>query len=153
MESDFKTLISFNLGNQIFAFDSLKVRNILPYEEGNVTKVPNTKDFILGVINLHGNIVPVTDLRVIMQIENWKNTRDTSIIVVSPEDKLESQFGIVVDFVKEVFEVGNDKIMPAAFQNGMGLIETFEGTVQEKDEFVHVIDLMHVINQIESKNV
>ena len=153
MEGDFKTLISFSLGDQVFAFDSLKVRNILPYEEGNVAKVPNTKDFILGVINLHGNIVPVTDLRVIMKIQNWKNSRDTSIIVVSPEDKLESQFGIVVDLVKEVFEVENDRIMPPAFQKGMGLIESFEGTVQENDEFIHMIDLMHVINQIESKKV
>lgn len=153
MEGDFKTLISFNLGDQVYAFDSLQVRNILPYEEGNVAKVPNTKDFILGVINLHGNIVPVTDLRIIMKIADWKNSKDTSIIVVSPEDKLESQFGIVVDLVKEVFEVENDRIMPPSFQKGIGLIESFEGTVQEKDEFVHMIDLMHVINQIESKNV
>ncbi|MCW3806413.1 chemotaxis protein CheW [Plebeiibacterium marinum] len=153
MEGDFITLISFNLGDQVYAFDSLQVRNILPYEEGNVAKVPNTKDFILGVINLHGNIVPVTDLRIIMKIADWKNSKDTSIIVVSPEDKLESQFGIVVDLVKEVFEVENDRIMPPSFQKGIGLIESFEGTVQEKDEFVHMIDLMHVINQIESKNV
>jgi purine-binding chemotaxis protein CheW len=150
MEGDFKTLISFNLGNQTFAFDSLKVRNILPLE-GKITKVPNTEDFLLGVINLHGNIIPITDMRIIMDLENIQNCKDTSIIIVSPEDKLESQFGIVVDMVKEVFEVQNDAIHPPAFQKGMGLIESFEGTVQEKGEFIHLIDLMHVITQIESK--
>jgi len=151
MEGEIKTLISFNLGDQNFAFDSLKVRNILPYE-GNITKVPNTKKFILGIINLHGNIVPITDLRAIMDFEKVEYTKDTSIIVVSPEDKLESQFGIVVDMVKEVFEVPVENINPPAFQRGMGLIESFEGTLKEKDEFIHLIDLMHVIGQIESKN-
>lgn len=151
MEGDFKTLISFSLGDQSFAFDSLMVRNILPFE-GNITNVPNTDDFILGVINLHGNIVPITDLRIIMDIKDWKNTKDTSIIVVSPENKLESQFGIVVDLVKEVFEVQNDRINPPAFQKGMGMIESFEGTIQEKDEFIHLINLLHLVTQIESKN-
>ncbi|MGQ1785602.1 MULTISPECIES: chemotaxis protein CheW [unclassified Saccharicrinis] len=151
MEGEFKTLISFGLGEQTFAFDSLKVRNILPYE-GNVTRVPNTREFILGVINLHGNIVPVTDMRKIMALEEVERTKDTSIIIVSPEDKQESQFGILVDLVKEVFEVPSEKIKPAAFENRMGLIESFEGTVQEKEEFVHLIDLKHVLSQIESKN-
>ncbi len=150
MGDEIKTLISFELGEQIFAFDSLKVRNILPYE-GNITKVPNTRDFILGVINLHGNIVPITDLRSIMQFENQEFSKDTSIIVVSPEDKLESQFGIVVDLVKEVFEISADKILPPAFQEGIGLIESFEGTVKDKDEYIHLIDLMHLISQIERK--
>ncbi len=150
MEVDFKTLISFSLGDQNFAFDSLMVRNILPYE-GNVTKVPNSKDFIMGVINLHGNIVPVTDMRRIMDLPEQENTRDTSIIIVSPEDKLESQFGILVDVVKEVFEVQIEEIKPTAFEKNMGLVEHFEGTVQEKEEFVHLIDLMHLVTQIESK--
>ncbi len=152
MEGEFKTLISFSLGDQNFAFDSLKVRNILPYEESHITKVPNTKNYILGVINLHGNIIPITDMRKIMDLEEVERSKDTSIIIVSPEDKLESQFGVVVDLVKEVFEVDEEKINPPAFQKGMGLIESFEGTIQEKEEFVHLIDLMHVITQIESKN-
>ncbi|TLX77142.1 chemotaxis protein CheW [Labilibacter sediminis] len=151
MEVDFKTLISFKLGDQTFAFDSLLVRNILPYEN-NVTKVPNSKDFVLGIINLHGIIVPVTDMRMIMDIDETAITKDTSIIIVSPEDKQESQFGILVDVVKEVFEVKKAKIGPSSFQKGMGLIETFEGTVQENDEFIHLIDLKHVVSQIESKN-
>ncbi len=151
MEGEFKTLISFSLGEQTFAFDSLKVRNILPYE-GNVTKVPNTRSFILGVINLHGNIIPVTDMRKIMEIKEQERTKDTSVIIVSPEDKLETQFGIVVDLVKEVFEVQAEDILPAAFENSMGLIESFEGTIKEKNEFVHLIDLMHLVSQMESKN-
>ncbi len=151
METGIKTLISFDLGSQVFAFDSLKVRNILPYE-GNITKVPNTRDFILGVINLHGNIVPITDLRTIMDMERVEFSKETSIIVVSPEDKIESQFGIVVDVVKEVFEIAEDKITPPAFKEGIGLIESFEGTIKDKDDYIHLIDLMHLVSQIESKN-
>ncbi len=151
METGIKTLISFHLGSQIFAFDSLKVRNILPYE-GNITKVPNTRDFILGVINLHGNIVPITDLRRIMNMENVEYSKETSIIVVSPEDKIETQFGIVVDVVKEVFEIAENKILPPAFKEAIGLIENFEGTIKDKDDYIHLIDLMHLVSQIERKN-
>jgi len=149
MEGEFKTLISFGLDEQTFAFDSLMVKNILPYE-GKLTKVPNTKDFILGVINLHGNIIPVSDMRKMMGIQQELQTKDTSIIIVSPENKLESEFGIIVDVVKEVFEVQVEKIKPAVFQDGMGLIESFQGTIQERDEFVHLIDILHVVSQIES---
>ena len=150
MEGDFKTLISFGLQGQTFAFDSLMVRNILPYE-GQLTKVPNARNFILGVINLHGNIFPVTDMRKIMGIEQQEITKDTSIIIVSPEDKIESQFGIVVDMVKEVFEVELERIKPPIFQKKMGLIELFQGAVEEKGELIHLIDLLHLVSQIESK--
>lgn len=150
MEGDFKTLISFGLQRQTFAFDSLMVRNILPYE-GQQTKVPNTRNFILGVINLHGNIIPVTDMRKIMDIDEQEITKDTSIIIVSPEDKIESQFGIVVDVVKEVFEVKTENIGPPVFQKKMGLIESFQGAVTEKGVLIHLIDLLHLVSQIESK--
>ena len=150
MEGDFKTLISFGLKGQTFAFDSLMVRNILPYE-GQLTKVPNARNFILGVINLHGNIFPVTDMRKIMDIDQQEITKDTSIIIVSPEDKIESQFGIVVDLVKEVFEVETEKIEPPVFQQKMGLIESFQGAVTVKGELIHLIDLLHLVSQIESK--
>ncbi|SMO57967.1 CheW protein [Saccharicrinis carchari] len=151
MKGEFKTLVSFGLQKQTFAFDSLMVRNILAFED-NITKVPNSRDFILGVINLHGIIIPVTDMRRMMNLDEQETTQDTAIIIVSPEDKIESQFGIVVDIVKEVFEVKTENIMPSVYQNKMGLIESFVGAVEEKGELVHLIDLLHVVSQIDSKN-
>lgn len=150
MEGNFKTLITFGLQEQTFAFDSLLVRNILPYE-GQLTKVPNVRSFILGVINLHGNIFPVTDMRRIMDMDPQHETLDTSIIIVSPEDKIETQFGIVVDAVKEVFEVETDRIKPSVFEQKMGLVDSFQGAITEKGELIHIIDLVHLVSQIESK--
>ena len=51
------SIISFLINKEIFAFDTLKVRNILELDK--VTWIPNTKEYILGVINLHGNIIPI----------------------------------------------------------------------------------------------
>ncbi len=151
MEGDFKTKISFKLQDQNYAFNSLKVRNILPFED-NITPVPRTENYILGVINLHGNIIPIVDLRTIMGITEKELTRDTSIIIISPDDKNDTQFGVVVDMVSEVFEVKNEDIMPASFEKGMGMIEQFEGTIQIKDEFIHLIDIMHLSNQLDRKS-
>jgi len=144
------TKISFKLQNQTYAIDSLKVRNILPFED-NITSVPNTETYVLGVINLHGNILPVVDMRMVLGIDEKEITRDTSIVIVSPEDKIETQFGIMVDLVHEVFEIEEDKVKPSPFTKGMGMIQHFEGTIQQKDQFIHLMDIMHLNSQLDSK--
>ena len=150
MEDDFKTLISFGIDNQTYAFYSIKVEHILPYE-GNITRVANVPIHILGVINLHGNILPVFDMRMVMDVENIENVKDTSIIIVNPDGKKEDRFGIVVDIVKEVFEVNVDQIKPPTIQQQIGLIHHFEGTLNIDEEFIHIIDLSHVQSQLDKK--
>jgi purine-binding chemotaxis protein CheW len=142
-----RTIISFKVNDESFAFDALKVRHIL--ELGKQTKVPNTPPFLLGVINLHGNIVPIADLRLLLGIENSENTKNTSVIVISPNDQLDSYLGLVVDLVKEVVQISNDSIYPSIIDGHLGMIDSFDGAIKLNDDFVNIINLDDLIVKIE----
>lgn len=147
MNEQVASLISFYINKEVFAFNTLKVRNIL--EKGQMTKVPNAKEYILGIINLHGNIIPVADLRMMMGVENIKNTQDTAIIVVTDDDKNDSLIGFVVDGVKEVFDVETSAIQESVFNGNSGLINSFSGLVMRGKDFVHIIDLTECVQEVE----
>lgn len=147
MKDQITSLISFDINKEVFAFDTLKVRNILEF--GKITWVPNTKKYMLGVINLHGNIIPVADIRVMMDGIDIEDTSDTSIIVVSNDGKNDSLIGLVVDEVKEVFDLEGMEVRESVYNGNKGKISTFLGTIHKNDEFVHIIDLDEVVQEIE----
>lgn len=147
MKDQMTSIISFLINSEVFAFDTLMVRNIL--EINKVTMVPNTKDYLLGVINLHGNIIPIADLRIMMGMENIENGLDTSIIVVSDDDKTDSLIGFVVDGVKEVFDLDESELRESVINGNTGLIHTFSGSIHQNDEFIHIIDLKELVQEIE----
>lgn len=149
MKEQMSSIISFFINKEVFAFDTLKVRNILEFDK--VTWVPNVKEYILGVINLHGNIIPIADLRMMMGIENIENGQDTAVIVVSDDDKNESLIGFVVDGVKEVFDLDESEteIKESVINGNTGLVHSFSGSIHKNDEFIHIIDLVEVVQEIE----
>lgn len=147
MATDIKTKITIVVKGEQYAFDALKVRNIL--EVSKITKVPNTKDFILGVLNLHGNIIPVADFGVILGKGTIDQHKECAILVVSPEDVLESQLGFLVEEVREVFEIKEDQVFPSVIHEGAGLVDSFDGTLKRDGEFVQLINIEGLISILE----
>ena len=98
-----------------------------------VTKVPQTPDYLLGVINLRGQVVPVVDMRLKLGLEAGEETEDTCIIVVEVQVEDESiVVGALADAVREVLEVRSDQIEPpprlgtrlnTEFITGMGKVD------------------------------
>src|SRR5512143_2349599 len=72
--------LTFKLGEEVFAIEISKVREVLDFT--NVTKVPRTPDFMRGVINLRGNVVPVVDMRLKFGMTKTENAVNTCIIIV-----------------------------------------------------------------------
>ena len=93
-------LVSFKIGSEEFGVDILKVQEINRMLQ--ITKVPNTPDFIEGVINLRGRVIPVIDLRVKLNMAKKEHDKQTRIIVVELEDKT---VGFLVDEVSEVLRI------------------------------------------------
>ncbi len=143
-----KIFLSFQIGNDIFAVDALKVDHILELPS-HITKVPNTPEYLLGIINLHGNIIPVADMRVIMHIEEIINGTDTSIIVLNPTGNQDAKIGILVDSVREVIETSNFDLKETILEGNKGLLDSFEGTFIRNDQFIHVIDINNLTEIIE----
>lgn len=100
-------LVSFRIGSEEFGISIMKVQEIIRMQE--ITRVPQMPDFIEGVINLRGNVIPIIDLRKRFNLEISAKTNETRIVVVSVLDRI---MGIIVDGVSEVLRLTDDQIEP-----------------------------------------
>src|SRR5690554_825827 len=148
METQNMTLLSFQIQDDLFAVDALQVDHILELPP-KITAVPNTPHYMKGIINLHGNIIPVADMRLIMGKEDKGNGADTSIIVLNPSETQDARVGILVDVVQEVIETRKEALKETITEGKKGKIEHFEGTLVYKEDFVHVINIAHLCEIIE----
>jgi len=100
--------LTFVLDNEEYGLEILKVREIIGMM--NITSVPSTPDFVKGVVNLRGKVIPVTDLRLKFGMPGAETTEQTCIIVV---DIGSVEMGILVDQVSEVLDIADDEIEEA----------------------------------------
>lgn len=101
-------LVTFRLGNEEFSLDILRVQEIIRHME--LTRVPRTPDFVEGVINLRGRVIPVLDLRKRFGLPSDERTNETRIIVVDVDNRT---VGLKVDAVSEVLRLPADTVEPA----------------------------------------
>lgn len=102
-----RQLVTFTLGQEEYGVDIMRVQEIIRYQE--VTRVPQMPDFIEGVINLRGNVIPVIDLRKRFTLGNAEHTGQTRIVVVNVASRV---MGVVVDGVSEVMRLAEEQIEP-----------------------------------------
>lgn len=96
--------LTFNLAGEQYGLEILKVREIIGLMD--ITTVPRTPDFVRGVINLRGKVIPIIELRSKFGIASIEDTEQTCIIVVDiVEDQTSVQMGIIVDSVSEVLDI------------------------------------------------
>jgi purine-binding chemotaxis protein CheW len=140
--------LTFRLGEEIFALDVSNVREILEFTE--MTKVPKSPDYMRGVINLRGSVVPVLDMRLKLGLTATEKTVNTCIVVV--EVALEDEnivIGALVDSVDEVFELEPEAI-EAAPKIGTQLRTDFiKGMGKKDDSFIIILDIDRVFSSEE----
>ncbi len=100
--------LTFVLGNEEYGIEILKVREIIGIME--ITPVPQTPDYMKGVINLRGKVIPIIDLRLKFLMPEVEHTKETCIIVVGAGTE---QVGIIVDSVSEVTDIKREDIEEA----------------------------------------
>ena len=103
-------LISFSVGSELFGVEILVVQEIIMMSA--ITEIPNAPDFVEGVINLRGNIIPVLDLKRRLRLRNYQPPEDKAgarILVVEIEGNVT---GFIVDSVAKVLSVQTSKILP-----------------------------------------
>lgn len=106
-ESSMMEFLTFVLGNENYALDIMTVKEIRGYEA--VTKIANAPEFIKGVINLRGDIVPIVDLRIKFNVGEATYNEFTIVIMLNVGDRI---VGIVVDEVSDVIKVSDSDIKP-----------------------------------------
>ena len=103
--------LTFLLGEQEYGIDILRVQEIRKWD--CVTEIPNTADYVLGVINLRGSVVPVLGMRKRFKKESIPYTGTTVVIVVKVfSERGEKTIGLVVDAVSDVRSVRSDELRP-----------------------------------------
>jgi len=107
-EAGANEFLTFTLGNEEYAIEILKVQEIRGYDA--VTHIVNAPDFIKGVVNLRGIIVPIVDMRIKFSLPNVEYNEFTVVIILNISGRV---VGIVVDSVSDVITLSDDQIKPA----------------------------------------
>lgn len=143
-----RTYLTFTLDQEDFAVDVAGVREVLDYTD--VTRVPRTPDFMKGVINLRGSVVPVVDMRLKFSLPEAEKTVDTCIIVLEVEmDGEVAVIGAIADSVKEVFELESSQIEPPPRLGTRFDTEFISGMGKYKDDFIIILDVNRVFSNQE----
>jgi purine-binding chemotaxis protein CheW len=140
--------LTYKLGEETFALDISKVREVLDFT--TVTKVPRTPEFMRGVINLRGSVVPVVDLRLKFGMSQTENTVNTCIIITEVTvDNDTTVLGALADSVQEVLDLGPENIAPAPKIGTKLRTEFITGMGKRDDRFIIILDIDKVFSSDE----
>ena len=144
-----QTYLSFELNKDTFAANVKNVINILEMKE--ITQVPQSPDYLKGVINLRGNVLPIVDLRVKFGMPDVEFLRDTCILVLQINDKDEEIIlGAIVDSVKEVLEIEEASIEPAPSIGTKYHPEFINGMWKIDEHFIMILNIENVFTSDET---
>lgn len=140
--------LTFKLEDELFALDIGKVREVLDFT--TITKVPQTPDYMRGVINLRGSVVPVVDLRLKFGMVMAEQTVNTCVIIVEVE--LEGErvvMGAMADAVQEVLDLEPDQIEPPPRIGTKLNTDFIKGMGKHNDQFIIILDIDKVFTASE----
>jgi len=144
--------LTFRLDDEIFALDITKVREVLDYTI--VTKVPRTPDFMRGVINLRGSVVPVVDLRLKFGMTATESGVNTCIIITEVQvDNETVVLGALADAVQEVLDLDAGSIAAPPRIGTKLRTEFIKGMGKQNDRFIIILDIDKVFSLDELASV
>ncbi len=141
-------LVSFKIGEEEFGVDILKVQEINRMDQ--ITRVPNAPDYVSGVMNLRGKVIPIIDLRKRFRLAKKERDKDTRIIVVELKTRV---VGFLVDAVNEVLRIPkNVTEPPPPMVAGIGS-EYITAVGKLEDRLLILIDLEKILVPAEQEDV
>lgn len=144
-QQDENQFLTFLLGGEMFAIGILNIKEIIEY--GNLTTVPMMPEFVRGVINLRGRVVPVIDLSVRFGRKVAGITKRTCNVILEVESGDERlDIGVVVDAVSEVLEISSSEIEPPPSFGAKVRADFIYGMGKVAGKFVIILDLAKVLS-------
>jgi purine-binding chemotaxis protein CheW len=143
--TDTRQYLTFKLAEEVFAIEVSKVWEVLDFT--TITKIPRTPDFMSGVINLRGNVVPVVDLRLCFEMSKTQKTVNTCIVVMEMLIEGESTvIGALADSVEEVIDLEPDQIQPAPRMGTQIRTDFIKGMGRRDAQFIMILDIDRVFS-------
>ena len=135
-------IVSFRLADEEYGLDIMKVQEIILI--GQITNMPQTPDFVKGLINLRGQVIPIIDLRSRFGFPAGEKSESQRIIVVNVGTRT---LGIVVDAVDQVLRVKAEDVEPPP-TSIKGINHDFiTGLVKQEDKLVILLDIEHLLTE------
>ncbi len=132
--------LTFELAGEIYGVSILRVEEIKGWDK--VTSIPNSPDYLQGVINLRGLIVPIIDLRKRFGMHQKPYTKTTVVIVVKVlNEEQERIMGLIVDAVADVHDLSKKDIKPAPVMHGMISNSFIQGLVKADKKMIIVLEI------------
>lgn len=137
--TDFETIqyIVIKLGNEQYGIDIKYIDNIVRMQ--HITRVPKVADYLKGVINLRGEVIPVMSLRLKMDLPEDEITKATRIIILKLEQH--GTIGVIVDEVKEVVTLNVDQIEKMAYDGKDERVNFVSAVGKREEELISLLDL------------
>ena len=140
--------LTFLVGKESLGISIHEVKEII--EINNITRVPMTPNYIRGVINLRGNVVPVVDLSARLSREKSELTKRSCIVLVEIITEGESQsIGMLVDQVDEILEIQNENIQPAPEFGADIRVEFIQAMGRVDEKFIILLEISRVLSVTE----
>ncbi|MBV61990.1 chemotaxis protein CheW [Abyssibacter profundi] len=147
-----KQILSFNLGSEAYGISIDSVREVLEYT--SITRIPKTPEFMRGVINIRGSVVPVIDLRLEFGMPSVEPTIATSIIIteVRCEERI-SLIGVLVDSVQQVLDLPVESLAEAPPMGNRIRTDFIAHVARVDDSFLIVLDMDSVLSKEQLQDV
>jgi len=138
--TELKSYLTFKVANESFAINARCIHSII--ECPNITRVPNMPEFMLGIINLREQAIPVIDTRIQFGIEASPITSNSCIIILEVDITGQNTLiGSLVDGVSEVIDIDNDKILQTPDIGGKYKSEFISGVIYSDNKFIMILDI------------
>ena len=146
MPSDTEQILTFSLNNEEYGVNILQVNEIREWT--NITTIPDVPNYVRGVLNLRGNIVPIIDLRIRFSIEPIDYGPTTVVILLNiRNNETENVIGIVVDSVSDTHSVSKEDIRDKPTVGGFIDIEYIQGLVNVDEYLVLLLDINKLLSE------
>ncbi len=139
-------VLSFILGQEEYGVDILRVQEIKGWE--HTTPIPNTPEYVMGVINLRGAVVPIIDLRLRFGLDEISYDDTTVVIIVRAEDAMGAQkiIGLVVDGVSDVYTIQPQELQAAPDMSGRVKSDYIQGLATINEKLIVILHVDPLIN-------
>jgi purine-binding chemotaxis protein CheW len=148
LATDGSQFLTFQLGDELYGVDILRVQELKGYTA--VTKIPNQPNYIKGVMNLRGTIVPIVELRTTFGMAAIDYTMLSVIVVVVVRDRI---MGLVVDSVSDVLNIGQTDIQPPPEFGTKVDVSVLSGIAKCGDKLVALLNIDRLLSENEMQKV
>lgn len=140
--------VTFRLGNETYGLNVMQVREVLRYSE--ISPVPGAPNYVIGIINLRGNVVTVIDTRERFGLQTAEVTDDTRIVILESDNQV---VGILVDSVAEVVYLKASEIETAPNVGNDESSRYIQGVCHKNDELLILIEIAKLLTEREWQEI